>query len=197
MIRAGKKEKSLIVDILAQSFDDNGSVNYVVRQGSNRQQRIRTLLDYSFNICHKFGDVWLSQNEHACALVLYPDKKRTTLFSILWDVNLVLSAVGITRARKILKREAKIKALHPKESFSYLWFIGVRRKMQNQGIGSQLLDDIIHESWVQRRDIYLETSVERNLPWYKKHGFSIYNTVALDYKLYMLRSTQINHLNHS
>jgi GNAT superfamily N-acetyltransferase len=187
MIRAGKKEKRKVIDILSQSFDDNGSVNYVVKQGSNRQDHIRQLIDYSFNMCNSFGDVWLSHDEQACALVLYPDKKRTTLFSILWDIDLALSVVGLTRILKILKRESRIKAFHPEGPFAYLWFIGVHPKKQHHGIGSQLLIDVIHESWIQGRPIYLETSVKRNLPWYSKYGFETYQTLELDYKLNLLR----------
>jgi ribosomal protein S18 acetylase RimI-like enzyme len=187
MIRAGKKEKKLVIDILSKSFENNESVNFVVGQGSNRLDHIRQLISYSFNVCNAFGDIWISRDELACAMVLYPDKKRTTINSILWDIDLALSVIGLTRVGKILKKESKIKSLHPKEPFAYLWFIGVLPKKQNQGIGSQLLEDVIHESWVQGRAVCLETSVERNLPWYSSHGFRIYNTLELDYKLHMLR----------
>ena len=54
------------------------------------------------------------------------------------------------------------------------------------GKGSLLLEEIIAQSKAEKRPIYLETSVERNLPWYKKHGFEIFNTLDLSYNLYLL-----------
>jgi len=189
MNRAGANQKSLVVDILTESFDDNKSVNYVVKQDEKRKQRIRGLMDYSFDLCNAFGDTWLSDDANACALVLHPDKKRSTLNSILWDAKLAFSVIGLTRVGQVLGREAKIKAYHPKEPFSYLWFMGVAPKLQNSGKGSHLLEEIIHDAEGQHRSIYLEPSVQRNIPWYKKHGFEIFQTLDLTYTLYMLRRT--------
>ena len=187
MRKALSSQKSLIVDILSKSFDDNNSVNYVVKQDDIRQKRIRGLMDYSFNVCDAFGEVWISDNQEACALVLLPDKKKTTLNAVLWDAKLAFSVIGIDRVGKVLSRESKIKAFHPKEPFSYLWFIGVKPELQNKGKGSKLLSEIIEHSERSNRPIYLETSVDRNLPWYKNYGFEIYNSLNLSYTLYLLR----------
>ncbi len=192
MKRADESKKNLVVNILCKSFDDNKSVNYVVKQDQNRQARIRGLMEYSYNVCNAFGDVWMADNDQACALVLHPDKKRSTLNAILWDVKLALSVIGLNRVVQVLSRESKIKSFHPKEQFSYLWFIGVTPELQNKGNGSHLLKEIIHESEAQKRPIYLETSVDRNLPWYKKQGFEIFQSLELTYKLYMLRRINSN-----
>jgi ribosomal protein S18 acetylase RimI-like enzyme len=187
MKRAEVNQKSLVVDILTKSFDDNKSVNYVVKHDGNRQARIRGLMDYSFNICNAFGDVWISDDGQACALVLHPDKKSSTLNAILWDAKLALSVIGLGRVGHVLARESKIKAFHPRALFSYLWFIGVSPEFQNKGKGSQLLEEVIQESEARERPIYLETSVDRNLPWYQKHGFEIFQTLEFTYTLYLLR----------
>jgi ribosomal protein S18 acetylase RimI-like enzyme len=187
MKRADEGKRSLVVDILTESFDDNKSVNYVVKRDRNRKERIHGLMNYSFDVCNAFGDVWIADDGQACALVLYPDKKHSTLSAIIWDAKLALSVIGLNRVSQVLSREAKIKSFHPKGQFSYLWFIGVAPELQNKGKGSQLLKEIIRESESQGRPIYLETSVDRNLPWYKKHGFEIFQSLELTYKLYMLR----------
>lgn len=187
MRRADENQKSLVVDILTKSFDDNKSVNYVVKQDGKRLARIRGLVEYSLNVCKAFGDVWISDNESACALVVYPDKKRTSVDAIVWDIKLASTVIGLNRVGAVLSKESKIKSFHPKEPFCYLWFIGVSPELQNKGFGGQLLEEIINESEKQSRSIYLETSVERNLSWYKKHGFEIFQTLNLAYTLYMLR----------
>jgi ribosomal protein S18 acetylase RimI-like enzyme len=187
MRKADESEKSLAVDILSESFESNWSVNYVVKQDSNRKARIRGLMAYSFDVCRAFGDVWFSDDQQGCALVLLPDKKRTTLSSIIWDIRLAATVIGIERIGQVLGRESKIKAFHPKEPFAYLWFIGVKHSAQNQGIGSALLEEISDRYAKQDRPIYLETSVDRNLPWYRKHGFEIFNTIQLTYPLFLLR----------
>jgi ribosomal protein S18 acetylase RimI-like enzyme len=187
MRRATASQRTLIVDILSKSFDDNRSVNYVVKQDTKRKERIKGLMDYSISVCDAFGDVWISDDDQACALVLLPDKKKTTLSAITWDVKLAFSVIGLGRVGKVLGRESKVKSFHPKEPFSYLWFIGVKPEAQGKGSGSQVLQEIIEHSQREGRPIYLETSVERNLPWYQKHGFEIFQSLNLTYTLYMMR----------
>ena len=86
-----------------------------------------------------------------------------------------------------MHREAMIKKLQPKEQMYYLWFIGVDPEFQNEGIGSKLLEDIIKDGNGKKRSIFLETSTLKNLPWYKKFGFQIYNELELSYKLFFLK----------
>ena len=187
MTKAAYSNKSLVVDILTKSFDDNQSVNYIVQQDEKRLERVKALMDYSFEVCYAFGEVFLSDDKKACALVLFPDQKRTSLKSILLDVKLILSCVGIGNIKKALSRDSKIKNLQPKELMYYLWFIGVDPKYQHTGAGTKLLNDVIEDSSLQKRPIYLETSTLKNIPWYKKFGFSIYNELDLGYKLFFLK----------
>src|SRR5690606_29323409 len=144
-------------------------------------------LPISFDMCYLFGDVFLSEDRKACALVLYPDKKRTTAQSILLDIRLIIDCIGISNIKKALAREAAIKKLQPKETMYYLWFIGVAPEQQGRGAGSKVLDDIIQDSNQSGRPVYLETSTLKSLPWYKKAGFKIYNELDLSYKLFFLR----------
>ncbi len=187
MIKANYNDKNIIVDILTRSFDDNHSVNFIVQQDEKRIERIRALMDYSFEVCYAFGKVLLSEDRKACALVLFPDQKRTNLKSLFLDAKLILSCIGIGNIYRALSREAKIKHIQPKEAMYYLWFIGVDPNYQNTGTGSKLLNEVIEDSKLQQRHIYLETSTLKNIPWYQKFGFSIYNELDLGYKLFFLK----------
>ena len=187
MRKATIMDKTHVIQILSKSFSDNKSVNYVVKQDSKREDRINSLMEYSFDICYAFGEVWISNDEQACALILFPDKKRTSLKTILWDVKLALSVIGIGRVNAVLKRESMVKNNHPKEAFAYLWFIGVNPGEQNKGIGSAFIQEVISECEKKRRPIYLETSTKKNIPFYKKFGFEIFQSLNLNYTLYQLR----------
>lgn len=187
MRKATSSDKSVIVDILTRSFDDNKSVNYVVKQDQNRVDRIAKLMEYSFNVCNEFGEVWISDDQQACALILFPDKKRSSFRTLLWDLKLALSVIGLDRVNAVLKREAMIRSNHPKEPIAYLWFIGVNPQFHGKGIGSAFLQEVIKECERKKRPIYLETSMEKNLPFYKKFGFEIFQSLQLTYNLYQLR----------
>jgi hypothetical protein len=60
MRKATEEDKERIIDLLAKSFDANQSVNYLVPQDEKRLKRIRALMDYSFEICREFGEIFIS-----------------------------------------------------------------------------------------------------------------------------------------
>jgi GNAT superfamily N-acetyltransferase len=189
MIKANISDQQLVVNILADSFDKNQSVNFIIRQDKKRDKRIKALMEYSFQICLSFGEVYLSDDKKACALIIYPDKKKATLHSIYLDIILAIECLGINNLFRAMSREATIKKQHPKELMSYIWFIGVESKHQHAGIGSRLLQDVIDESREQKRNVYLETSTLKNISWYQRLGFKIYKEIDLGYKLFFLSKT--------
>jgi hypothetical protein len=187
MLKAGYSDKGKVVDILSKSFADNKSVNYIIKQDRKRTQRIRKLMEYSFDICYLFGGIFLSEDKEGCALVIMKDKKRTTLKSIFLDVKLILSVIGLSNIKKAMKRESIINKLHPKLPFYYLWFIGVEPAVQNNGIGTKLMNDVINEAKVNDRSIYLETSTLKNISWYEKLGFAVYHKLNFGYELFCMK----------
>lgn len=188
MKKASVNDRALVVDLLAQSFEDNPSVNYIVRQDDKRIARIRALMAYSFDVCSLFGDVWLADDRKSCALVLYPDQKRTTFKAIWLDVKLILNAIGLDGIKKALKREAQIKKKQMQVPMTYLWFIGVSPLYQHRGMGNKLLQQVLAEAQRINRPVFLETSILKNIAWYERFGFHVYDKLELDYTLYFLNN---------
>jgi hypothetical protein len=186
---AERADRQQAVNILTLAFDQNMSVNYVVKPGTKRVDRVKQLMGYSFDYCKEFGEVYKSDNGNAFVLLLYPDRKKPTFKSIIWDIHLTSNVIGVSRIIQVLNRETLIKKNHPKIPFTHLWFIGVDPAQQGKGVGSKLINEVITLNEQKRRPIYLETSVDKNLSWYKNLGFEIYNTLELGYQLHLLRKT--------
>lgn len=187
MIRAGLDDKNRIVDILADSFESNNSVNYIIPQNNRRTNRIRKLMAYSFDICLLYGDVFITEDKNACALILLPDKKKTTIRSVLLDVLLATTVIGLKNISRTLSRETSITKIHPNGLLYYIWFIGVVPSEQGKGFGSKLLNTVVEEGLNQKRTVCLETSTMKNVPWYEKHGFKTYTELDFGYKLYCMK----------
>lgn len=190
MIKATKNSRLLIVDILTDSFYDNLSVNYILKSRDNKRKYIKALMYYSFDMCFKYGDVFLSEDKTACALILYPDKRKFGIYSTYLNLKLILNAVGIRNIKKVLSRDRQINSKYPSKKIYYLWFIGVSPGYQNKGTGSKLMLDIIEDSEHKSLPVYLETSSGSNIKWYNKFGIDIYDEIKIGYKLYFLRNTQ-------
>jgi len=66
-------------------------------------------MEYSFNLGISCGEIFISDNQKACTILLYPDKKPPILKRIIYDVDLAINCIGITNIFKVLKREKQIK----------------------------------------------------------------------------------------
>ncbi len=190
MRKANYSDKEKVITILSNSFSDNKSINYIVQNDQKKNERIRYLMEYSFELCMISGEVYISDDESGCALVQYFDRKKTNLKTVLLDLKLILKSVGIPNVPKVLKRESTIKKNYPDKNIAYLWFIGVGPEKQGRGVGSDMLTRIVEQNKKKGRDIYLETSTQRNLPWYKKNSFKIYNEITdFGFPFYFLKSS--------
>ena len=58
---------------------------------------------------------------------------------------------------------------------------------QGKGKGTQILQELLDLAALENRLVYLETSTLKNLPWYQKMGFTIYEKLDLGYTLYFLK----------
>jgi ribosomal protein S18 acetylase RimI-like enzyme len=190
MVEATAGDKALIVDILSEAFLENKSVNYLVPQDRKRRDRLRKLIEYSFDICRQSGKAVLSDDRKACALLIFPERKKTTLKTIGLMVDLIRNSIGVGNIIKAARRESRIAARHPQGSLYHLWFIGVSPEDQGKGSGGRLLKEIQQEAGTLNRTVVLETSTLQNLPWYEKHGFTIYDQLEFTYTLYLLKWTK-------
>lgn len=182
-----KAEKKVVIDILANSFQNNRSVNYLIPPRGNRQKRIRALMDYSFEMCNLFGKVYISDENKACALVSFPERKKATIKSLLEEIKLIFKSIGFGNISKAIQREKAISKHYPSGPIYYLWFIGVSPEFQSQGIGEKLMHKILAAADQMQRPIYLETSTLKNIPWYQKFGFEVYGVLDFGFKLFLLR----------
>lgn len=146
---------------------------------------------YSFNICNLFGEVFLSDDDKCCALLLFPEKRKTNLRTIWLDAKLVINCIGLRNLFKVMRREKIIKQTQPNTSIYYLWFVGVIPRHQGKGLGTKLIRAVISRGASMNRIICLETSTIKNLPWYKNLGFEIYAEKDFNYSLYFLKLTTI------
>ena len=143
MINADYGSKERIVSILAEAFENNKSVNQVVKNDHKRHKRIRILMEYAFDTAFSTGAVFLSEDRNGCALLLFPDKKNISLKGLLWNIKIALTCIGLSNIKPTLQRNALIKRSHPSSPIAHLWFLGVADQVQHTGIGTALLKDII------------------------------------------------------
>ncbi len=187
MRKALFNDKETVITILVNAFDANKSINYIIPADRKRCKRLRELMAYSFELCMLFGEVYLTEDQKACAWVLLLDRRKQHLKTIWLAIKLAFLAIGLSNIRKVMKREATVKKVQMSGPVYYLWFIGVQPSFQGNGTGSRLLETLLKRADELGRLVCLETSTVRNLPWYEKNGFEIYHQLDLGYSLYFMK----------
>ncbi|MFN8406787.1 MAG: GNAT family N-acetyltransferase [Sphingobacteriaceae bacterium] len=183
MYKAEYCDKGIVVDILTRANDTNPGANLIIKQDQKRVLRLSKLMAHIFDVCYLFGEVFLSKDKKACALVLYPEKRKGSIKSILLDIKLVFQCIGFRNIFKILSSEKARKKIRPKSPISYLWNIGVDPQYQRKGLGSFLMEEVTRHSFSQQRPIYFEAMIPHNISWYKKMGFTLYHEEHLVQKV--------------
>lgn len=183
---AQKKDRTFVVDLLVQCFCDSKNIHYIIEKDSKDKSHIKVLMSYAFDYCMNFGEIFLSEDRQACALVLYPEKKIISIESIWQQLNFVVKSSGAQYFKKMAARQKVIRQVHPNNLKFHLWFMGVKPDVQRQGIGSRLLKELIATSKEQDRIFCLETPDSRHVPWLHKHGFGIYQQLDLGHLLYCM-----------
>jgi ribosomal protein S18 acetylase RimI-like enzyme len=74
----------------------------------------------------------------------------------------------------------RMEVRHPQDrSHWYLFILGTEPTAQGRGLGSALLAQVLARVDADGMPVYLESSSERNLALYGRHGFEVTSEVAI------------------
>jgi len=75
---------------------------------------------------------------------------------------------------RAVRTQLQVESKHPKEpAHWYLGYLGTRCDSQGQGLGSAMLREVLEPADAAGVPAYLESSNERNLTLYRRHGFEV------------------------
>ena len=98
----------------------------------------------------------------------------TPLIDELRTIPVMLAATGLARFGRLAAMRTDMDRRHPMQrSHAYLWFLGVRPEAQGHGVGSRLLKAATDRLDAAAEPAYLETQTERNVGFYRRHGFEV------------------------
>jgi GNAT superfamily N-acetyltransferase len=159
--------------LLVRAFDDDPVSNYIF---TGTRRRARGLHAFFTALLRReylpLGEVFTTDDRGGVALWGPPDRVRRPLRELarLLPVAPYLAGRHPARALRFL---AEVDALHPKEPHWYLATLGAEPARQGTGIGSALLTSTLARIDQEGEPAYLESSKERNVPLYARHGFEV------------------------
>ncbi len=191
MIEAGKQHKDLVIRILVSAFEDireGNSINFVVKQDGNRKKRMKVLMGYLFEKALSFGKVFISDNKKACLLIIFSDKERVTLKTMILDLALAFKCIGFYRVFKVLKRQQLSKKFYPKGNYIKPLIMGAFKDFYGKGTAAKLVLQVKDFYKENKLPVIIDTVSDYNVKLYQKFGFKIIGKEeSLGYPLYFLR----------
>lgn len=80
---------------------------------------------------------------------------------------------GASRLPRLWRPIRRSEARYPRQPHRYLYLVGVEPGRQGRGTGSALVRAGLEACDRDRMPAYLESSKERNVPLYERHGFRV------------------------
>lgn len=164
---------------LCRAFADDPVMAYVFRNDGRRNAALRAYFTSQMRGDYlPFGGCYTT-DDHLGAAVWGPARKPL-LTGMAGIANLVkVLPYVISHLKSTLAMISLIESMHPHEPHWYLATLGTDPAAQGRGIGSALMRPVLEQCDVEGLPAYLESSKERNIPFYARHGFEVVKEVPL------------------
>jgi ribosomal protein S18 acetylase RimI-like enzyme len=160
---------------LARAFDDDPLSLYLF--GSPRLRSAGLTRFFTMQLRHTYlphGEVWTTTDGDGAAMWAPPTMPRPGLIDLVRMIPVLpyLSIWG-RKAADVMQLLATYDRVRPRETHWYLGTLGTDPDRQGRGVGSALLRVVLHRLDVEGLPAHLESSKERNLAFYARHGFAV------------------------
>jgi GNAT superfamily N-acetyltransferase len=173
---ARRDEAALLGEVLADAFAEDPVFAWLIPpQVRGRDRRLRTFFtSMSRAYLRKGKPCYLTDDASAAALWAAPGAWAMPLSQIILEAAPNGMAFG-HRLLRALRTQMQIEHLHTTQSRPhwYLGYLGTRRDRQGQGLGTQMLREVLAGLDTDGVPAYLESSNQRNLPVYERNGFRV------------------------
>jgi len=173
--RAGRGDVPEMVEALARAFDDDPVPRFLFRGDRRRRRGLRTF--FRIQLRHMYledGEVWTTSDVAGAAMWAPPGKPRPGWSDLLHLAPVLPYLAGLgRRAPDAVRLLGAVDRARPREMHWYLATLGTDPDRQGRGVGSALLRAVLGRVDEAGLPAYLESSKERNLAFYARHGFEV------------------------
>jgi GNAT superfamily N-acetyltransferase len=168
-----------MVEQLSRTFYDDPVMGHVFRNDARRMGAMRAYFTTQMRKDYlAFGGCYTT-DDHMGSAIWGPAGKP--LLTGLAGITTMVAVIPFVAAHLLntLRLLSLIESMHPHEPHWYLATLGTDPDMQGKGVGSALMRPVLNNCDAQGLPAYLESSKERNVPFYARHGFEVVKEVTL------------------
>jgi GNAT superfamily N-acetyltransferase len=169
---AGADQVAPLAEVLARVFDDDPVSQWIFPGPRRRPAGLRAWFRIQVRDQLPFGGVYAMADRTGAAVWTPPGRPVPTGAAALAHLLPVGPYVLGTLVRT-LRFLGEIEQARPTEPHWYLDTVGVVEAVRGHGVGAALLEPVLTHCDAEGTGAYLESSKRRNLPFYRRHGFTV------------------------
>ena len=171
-------ERKPALEAFSRAFVDDPLAMYLFPDDRTRTARWARFAAVSID--YFGGNGIVLTNEHLQGLSIWRRPSPTPVS--LWTQLLVMLrtfAISGRNTGRALKLDEFVRPHRPSQPHYYLSLVGTDPAHQGKGVGSALLQPVLRRCDQERMPAFLESSKEKNLPFYQKHGFEVVDALEI------------------
>ncbi len=177
--RATADDVTAMAAQMARTFYDDPVTSHIFRNEARRDAGLRAYFRTQMKADYlPFGGCYVAEGYVGSAIWAPAGKPYQAglrgVLTMLPVLPYVLANLGIT-----LRLLALVESKHPREPHWYLASLGTAVDQQGKGVGGALMRPVLTHCDAEGIPCYLESSKERNVPFYRRHGFEVVEEVPL------------------
>ncbi len=165
--------------VLARAFEDDPCMRWVFRDDAARAAHLQLLFHSALEVFLPHGLSFTTADRASAALWAPPQQWRTPDEVVERMAPVLAEAYGEDALMRLLTFFGMTEERHPDADHYYLAVLASDRGRQGQGLGSANLRPMLARADAEAMPCYLESSNERNVPLYERHGFEVTEVIAL------------------
>jgi ribosomal protein S18 acetylase RimI-like enzyme len=176
-------------EVLGRAFHDDPANVHVIPSEATRRQVLPRFMGVATQLGHQYGEVYTTAGTVDGAAVWLPPHDAWTgplrmvgrwmlAAALFGEVGLLAAPIriGLTGMRRFLAISNLFEKLHQRDVPPQHWYLsvlGVEPERQGQGVGGSLIQPVLKTADTEGLPCYLETTRDRNVPFYRRHGFEV------------------------
>ncbi|HEV7886400.1 MAG TPA: GNAT family N-acetyltransferase [Acidimicrobiales bacterium] len=157
---------------LARAFAEDPVISWIFPTDDIERRLTAYFAMYLRRISLRHGVTYTTDGVQGGAIWLPPGKWELTPFDIVRTLPTTARTLG-PRLISALRTLLQIERHHPRDAHYYLATLGTDPPQQGKGVGSALLVPVLTRCDAEGIPAFLESSKERNVPFYARYGFEV------------------------
>lgn len=161
--------------VLNDSFENDPHVNWFIGSPAHPERARRRRAALMEVLCRhslSCGLAFVSDDGQAAALWQHSERRPQGMAFLMAEIRYA-GRCGLAASLRSLALERESGRLRPSQPHFFLWAIGVSPGSRGRGLFGDLVRPILEDASAKGQEVWLETTVQRNVEIYTHYGFSI------------------------